>query len=251
MTVPDDLQMDKQKEMRKTERAMRIFHLHCKKDATPPDAEAAAIAEAAGLPLKALASFRPFETPIPLSALDGASALIIGGSAWSVFEEIPHYAAFCGLLREARRRKLPMFGICFGAQALAHAFGGSVIRDPSRAEYGSIEVWREAVEESLFAELPERFHAQAWHHDRIVALPEQALAVAWSQEDVLQAFAFPDDRIWGVQFHPERTHETFHRLLETRPAPSVDHPIEKIRASLRPTPKATSILARFVRHAIA
>ncbi len=229
---------------------MRILHLHCMQDVTKPDAEAASIAEASGIPIEALVSLRPFETPVPLSVLNRVDAVIIGGSAWSVFEDIPHYAAFRKLLLEARHWKLPMFGICFGAQALAHVFGGKVMRDPSHAEYGSIEVWREAVEDDLFDGLPDRFHAQAWHHDRIVDLPHDAHAVAWSQDDVLQAFAFPGESIWGVQFHPERTHLTFERLLETRTAPCAEHPIDKIRASLVPTPKATAILARFIRDAI-
>ncbi len=218
-------------------------------DVLKPDAEAASIAEAAGIPTKSLVSLRPFETPVTTSTLDGVSGIIIGGSAWSVFEEIPHYAEFRALLHEARRRGLPMFGICFGAQALAHVFGGNVIRDPERAEYGSIEVRRATADDPLFGELPERFHAQAWHHDRIVELPQGATPIAWSQDEVLQAFTIPGESIWGVQFHPERTHATFERLLETRAAPSAEHPIDKIRASLVPTPKATELLARFIRAA--
>lgn len=235
--------------MRKTTSTMPFLHLHCAKDATAPDAEAAAIAEAAGIPVEHLISLHPFEKPIHTASLDGVSGVIIGGSAWSVFEEIPHYAAFRELLLEARQRKLPIFGICFGAQALAHVFGGSVMRDPSRAEYGSIEIRRETADDPLFDALPERFCAQAWHHDRIVKLPANAAPIAWSQGDILQAFTFPGETIWGVQFHPERTQATFERLLETRPAPSEAHPIERIRSTLVPTPRAASLLARFVQHA--
>lgn len=219
------------------------------KDTSVSDMEASAIAETAGIPLGALRSARPFEAPVPSAALDGVSGLLIGGSAWSVFEEIPCYDAFVALLHEARRRRLPMFGICFGAQAIAHVFGGRVVRDHDRAEYGTIDVHREDDVDDLFAELPLRFRAQAWHQDRIVQLPAGAAAAAWSQDAVLQAFAFRDAPIWGVQFHPERTRETFEKLLETRPAPCEAHPIERIRASLVPTPRAASLLARFVRYA--
>lgn len=226
---------------------MRILHLHCMKDVTAPDAEAASIIEVSGLQAEALTSIRPFETPVTLSALEKFSGVIIGGSAWSVFEDIPHYAAFRDLLTEARRRKLPMFGICFGAQAITHVFGGTVVRDPSRAEYGTIEVCQHGHRDRLFSPLPQSFFAQAWHHDRIAALPERGWPLASSREQVLQAFRLADERIWGVQFHPERTCETFERLLGTRPAPNDDHPIKKIRASLRPTPRAAEILARFIR----
>lgn len=235
--------------MRKTANTMLFLHLHCAKDTMAPDAEAVSIAEAAGIPVESLVSVRPFDGPVPETSLDHVSGVIIGGSAWSVFEEIPRYAAFRALLQEARRRKLPMFGICFGAQALAHVFGGNVERDDARAEYGSINVRRDETNDPLFDELPGSFHAQAWHQDRIVSLPQGAVPIAWSQDDVLQAFTIPGEAIWGVQFHPERTQATFERLLETRPAPNDDHPIERIRASLVPTPLATSVLARFIRAA--
>ncbi len=228
---------------------MPFLHLHCMKDTSVSDAEASAIAEAAGIPAEALASTRPFETPVSVSALDGVSGLLIGGSAWSVFEEIPHYEAFAALLREARHRLLPTFGICFGAQAIAHVFGGLVVRDVERAEYGTIDVHREEEVDDLFSELPLRFRAQAWHQDRIVRLPPRAAAAAWSQGAVMQAFAFRDAPIWGVQFHPERTSETFEKLLETRAAPCQAYPIERIRSSLVPTPRATSLLPRFIRQA--
>lgn len=226
---------------------MPFLHLHCMKDTSVSDAEASAIADAAGIPIDALVSARPFETPVSASALDGVSGLLIGGSAWSVFEEIPHYGAFLALLRKARSRLLPMFGICFGAQAIAYAFGGLVVRDAARAEYGTIDVHREDEVDDFFSELPLRFRAQAWHQDRIARLPAGAVAAAWSRGAVLQAFSFRDAPIWGVQFHPERTSETFEKLLETRPAPCEAHPIERIRASLVPTPRAASLLSRFVR----
>lgn len=227
---------------------MSVLHLHCMKDETRLGFEAAAIARAGGLPRGALASFRPFQSPVDDAALEEASAAIIGGSDWSVFEEIPHDEAFRASLQEIRRRKIPMFGICFGAQALAQAFGGTVIRDNARAEYGSIRVRGAAAGDPLFSALPEEFHAQAWHQDRISVLPALARAIAWSQNGaVVQAFAFEREPIWGVQFHPEHTHDTFDRLLDTRPAPCAEHPIEKIRASLVPTPRATMLLTRFLR----
>lgn len=228
---------------------MLFLHLHCMKDTSVSDAEASAIADAAGIPTDALVSVRPFETPVSVSALDRVSGLLIGGSAWSVFEEIPYYDALATLLREARRRLLPTFGICFGAQAIAHVFGGLVERDHARAEYGTIDVHREEEVDDLFSELPLRFRAQAWHQDRIARLPTGAAAAAWSQGAILQAFAFRDAPIWGVQFHPERTSETFEKLLETRPAPCDAHPIERIRSTLVPTPRAASLLPRFVRYA--
>lgn len=205
------------------------------------------IAAAGGLSPETLVSLRPFDDPVSFEALDTVRGMVIGGSDWSVFEEIPHYAGFRDLVCEARRRQLPIFGICFGAQAIAHVFGSNVVRDTARAEYGSVEIRRLASNDPLFADLPSVFHAQAWHRDRIVAPPPGAVPLAWSQSIVLQAFTFPGERIWGVQFHPERTDETFRQAIESRQAPCARHPIEAIRASIRPTPEATSVLTRFFR----
>lgn len=228
-------------------RSFRILHLHCRKDDTQPAREAEEIAATAGLPAETLVSLRPFDGPISFEALDRVHSVVIGGSAWSVFEDIPYYEGFRDLVHEARRRGLPIFGICFGAQAIAHVFGGTVRRDAARAEYGTIEVRRVQTGDPLFDELPNVFHAQAWHHDRITALPTGAVPAAWSQSIVLQAFFFRNEPIRGVQFHPERSQEAARQMLAARGAPCDAHPADRIRDSLRPSPEASSLLARFLR----
>lgn len=228
---------------------MRILHLQCLQDAPDRAVEIAALSAAMGVPPGTLDVFRPFEAEIPTDALDGASGVTIGGSALSVFHAIPRYGAFARLLIEARSRALPIFGICFGAQALADVFGGKVIRDPAHAEYGTIDVdvARDGAELDwpVFFHAPSRFAAQAWHRDRIVRRPPGARPLAWSRDGrILQAFKFIDEPIWGVQFHPERDMETFMRLLETRADPP-DRSCADIRAGLRPSPEASALLQRF------
>lgn len=231
---------------------MPLLHLQCLKDPSGATAEIAAIAESAGIAPAALTVKQPFVTPLGPEALKDVSGLTIGGSDWSVFEPIPHYEAFVAVLKEARARRLPILGICFGAQTLARVFGGEVVRDEGRAEYGSVDIdlTEAARRDPLFSETPGRFRAQEWHHDRIVTLPKGAEALAWSQDGhMLQVFAFLDEPCWGVQFHPERSQTQFEKLLLTRTSPSPEHSIEKIRASLAPSPDATAILARFARMA--
>lgn len=234
---------------------MRILHLQCLQDAPDQAVEISSIAAAMGVPPETLDVMRPFETSIDASALDGASGMTIGGSALSVFYAIPGYAAFESLLREARSRGLPMLGLCFGAQAIADVFGGKVIRDQARAEYGTIDVVvsREAAELDwpIFFRAPDRFAAQAWHRDRITRLPNGFRPMAWSQGGkVLQAFRSINEPIWGMQFHPERDMETFMRLLETRSDPP-DRSCMEIRAGLRPTPEAAALLHRFAASCVA
>lgn len=229
---------------------MPFLHFQCLKDAPDRRVEIDSILAATGLPDGGLTVLRPFDAPIATSALEGADGLIVGGAGWSAFEDIPYYEDFLRLLAAARQRGMPIFGICFGAQTLAHLFGGAVVRDDANAEYGTIEIACEtaAIHDPLFADTPASFLAQSWHHDRIAQLPPGAVPLAWSRGGaVLQAFTFPGERVWGLQFHPERTAETFERVLEHRRAPDEDHPIETIRASLRPSPRAAALLERFVR----
>lgn len=225
---------------------MPFLHLQCLVDTPDRLVEVSSLAAAMDVPASDFRLAFPFDAPVSPELLDGVEGLTVGGSSRSVFDDLPHYAEFQALLQEARRRGLPTFGICFGAQALADAFGGRVVRNAARAEYGTIEVRRAAASESdpLFSTLPTSFAAQSWHRDRIVRPPAGAEALAWSQDDMLQAFALPGERLWGVQFHPERDADTFLRLLQTRTAPT-GRDIESIRASLRPSPEATSLLAAF------
>lgn len=228
---------------------MPFLHFQCLKDAPDRPVEIDSILAGTGLPSASLKSVSPFTEAVSVDVLDGVDGMFIGGAGWSAFEEIPYYEDFLAVLRAARRRAVPIFGVCFGAQTLARLFGGAVVRDDANAEYGTIEIDCEtaAIRDPLFAATPQRFLAQSWHHDRIAALPTGAIPLAWSRGGaVLQAFSFPGERIWGVQFHPERASEAFARALEHRQAPDEAHPIEEIRASLRPSPLATALLRRFV-----
>lgn len=109
-----------------------------------------------------------------------------GISEWFV----PHLA----LLRDADERGVPVLGVCFGAQALAVALGGSVRRAPT-PEIGWYEV--ETIEPALVESGP----WLQWHVDAITP-PDRARVVARSAACV-QAYTVGPHL--GVQFHPEVT----------------------------------------------
>jgi GMP synthase-like glutamine amidotransferase len=132
-------------------------------------------------------------TPTP--QLDGYDVLIILGSTSSV-NDTDALSAWFGreleLLEEAVRREVPIFGICFGAQALCRLFGGTVERSDA-PEIGWYDV--QSKDDAPIVDGP-------WfefHFDRCV-LPPTAQLWASSQHAV-QAFAV--GRNLGVQFHPE------------------------------------------------
>jgi GMP synthase (glutamine-hydrolysing) len=191
-----------------------------------------------------------FERPPQASVLDGAHAVIVGGSKWSVWEDVPNQAALIDVLKAAREKKIPILGVCFGAQLLAHAFGGQVVRDEEHAEWGTfdVETSDDALMDMLFADAPFSFPAQCAHHDRIAKLPPAATVLASSKNCSVQAFVIPGTDIYGVQFHPERSKRDYETLLAMRGRDySADQSnLERIKASLKETPAAEDILAKFI-----
>ena len=127
--------------------------------------------------------------------------VILSGSPFSVYDE----KAFKTDI-EPLRRRYPVLGICYGAQLMANAMGGSVEGAPSR-EYGRARL--SAVEESnplLQGIAP---GAQVWmsHGDTITRLPEALRIIASTDEVPCAAYQAADgSSLWGVQFHPEVYH---------------------------------------------
>lgn len=191
-----------------------------------------------------------FARPPQPSVLDGANAVVVGGSKWSVWEEVQNLPALIEVLKAAREKKIPILGVCFGAQLIAHAFGGQVVRDEEHSEWGTFEIETsdDALMDMLFADAPFSFPAQCAHHDRITKLPPAATLLASSRNCPVQAFVIPGTDIYAVQFHPERSKKDYETLLEMKGRDySADQSgLEKIKASLKETPAAEELLAKFI-----
>jgi GMP synthase-like glutamine amidotransferase len=131
----------------------------------------------------------------PTPSLDNVDVLVILGSKSAVYDidvEAAWFGRELGLIADAVQRDIPIFGICFGAQALCQ-FHGGVVEPSSEPEIGWYEV--EALNGSRISSGP-------WfefHFDRCT-LPEGAELWA-STPRAIQAFAI--GRNVGVQFHPE------------------------------------------------
>lgn len=107
---------------------------------------------------------------------------------------------------------VPVLGICYGLQSIAHVAGGRVAGGGKR-EYGRAHL---QAEEShvLFAGIKE-WPMPVWmsHGDKVEALPPGFRAIAKSMNSPVAAMASADDRIIGIQFHPEVTHTPEGRQL--------------------------------------
>jgi GMP synthase (glutamine-hydrolysing) len=99
---------------------------------------------------------------------------------------------------------IPVLGICYGHQVLAHALGGEVVRTEA-AEFGRTELQADpgAV---LFAELPENQQVWMSHRDAVVKAPPGFVVTATTDASPVAAMEDQEHGFCGVQFHPEVGH---------------------------------------------
>jgi GMP synthase (glutamine-hydrolysing) len=99
---------------------------------------------------------------------------------------------------------VPMLGICYGMQLIAHQLDGEVDHT-NRAEFGRSELKAEAGS-ALFEGLPAEQACWMSHRDSVVAPPSGSRVTASSPSAPIAAFEAPDRGLYGVQFHPEVVH---------------------------------------------
>jgi GMP synthase (glutamine-hydrolysing) len=186
--------------------------------------------------------------------------LLLGGSGhYSAASETdnteapPWLARTLDCLREIHRLSKPTFASCWGFQAMARAMGGQCINDLPNAELGTIELTLtdHGHSDPIFGGLPTSFSAQAGHEDHVVALPSDGVLLASSPRVPEQAFRFEGKPIDCTQFHPELDRAAmlervvaYPEYVERIAQISYDEFVLRVRES----PKANSLLRRFVAH---
>jgi GMP synthase (glutamine-hydrolysing) len=102
---------------------------------------------------------------------------------------------------------VPVLGICYGMQLLAHTLGGQV-RGGNHREYGRAQL---AVtrDDLLFNELPQDMQVWMSHGDSVFTLPEGFVETARTGNCPVAAMCHPEKHLYGVQFHPEVKHTVY------------------------------------------
>ena len=142
---------------------------------------------------------QPFDLPVEEIRRRRPVGLILSGGPQSVYESgAPH--------ADPRLFELgiPVLGICYGMQAMAHLLGGSV-EGSSHREYGRAEI-RVTDPGTLFAGLSERETVWMSHGDRVAVSPPGFRPSAATHNAPIVAFEHPGRRLYGIQFHPEVSH---------------------------------------------
>ncbi|MCX2678424.1 glutamine-hydrolyzing GMP synthase [Galbibacter sp. EGI 63066] len=129
-------------------------------------------------------------------------AVILSGSPFSVrSEDAPH------LDLSQIRGKIPMLGVCYGAQYLAH-FGGGEVAPSSTREYGRANLSFIAEKEVFFENISEGSQVWMSHSDTMKALPEGGVKLASTNDVQNAAYKINGETTYGIQFHPEVYHST-------------------------------------------
>ena len=107
----------------------------------------------------------------------------------------------------AIKGRLPLLGVCYGAQLLAAAYGGEVQPAPSR-EYGRAMLTVGDAADPLMRDLPSPTQVWMSHGDTITAVPADYRLIAGTEDVRVAAFRIEGEQTWGIQFHPEVYHST-------------------------------------------
>ena len=188
--------------------------------------------------------------PLPLPV--GFAGVMVTGSGAMVTERRDWSERSADWLRDAAHAGVPLFGICYGHQLIAHALGGEVGDNPSGREMGTIalELHPHAADDPLFAGLPALFPAQATHLQSVLRAPDGATVLATSAQDACHAFRW-GQAVWGVQFHPEfsATHMRGYVHAKHDALAKEGRCARRLSREVSAAPHARRVLRRFVQHA--
>ncbi|PZQ77511.1 MAG: GMP synthase (glutamine-hydrolyzing), partial [Micrococcus luteus] len=151
----------------------------------------------------------PASTPAAQILERKPAALILSGGPSSVYE--PGAPQLDPALLEAG---VPVLGLCYGFQSIAHALGGTVAKTGTR-EYGSTRLDSVDADSVLFAD--QDLEQVVWmsHGDAVTQAPEGFAVTASTAGAPVAAFEDRERRIYGVQWHPEVGHSSRgQRVLE-------------------------------------
>ena len=128
--------------------------------------------------------------------------VILSGSPFSVRDQEAPQIDLSGI-----KGKLPLLGVCYGAQYLAHHFGGEVAPSNSR-EYGRAMLSKVQPDNALIRDLSDPTQVWMSHGDTIVKEPTGCEIIASTEDVRVAAFHIAGEDTWGIQFHPEVYHST-------------------------------------------
>ncbi len=143
----------------------------------------------------------PFYTKIEDIVDKNPVGIIFSGGPSSVYQKNAPMIS-----NEIYKLKVPILGICYGAQLIAQSLNGIVAKSDFR-EYGKVSLKKE--KSILFEELPQTFNVWMSHTDYVSKLPENFVGTSSTDACPYASFEDNEKKIYALQFHPEVYHTEF------------------------------------------
>jgi GMP synthase (glutamine-hydrolysing) len=148
---------------------------------------------------KVYSEIYPYNAPIKKIERFNPKGIILSGGPSSVYDSrapIPDFKIF--------ELGIPLLGICYGMQLMAHFLGGKVARAKHR-EYGMAELTIDD-KRNIFKGIPEKTIVWMSHGDRIERCPSRFQPIAHTANSPVAALADKERKFYALQFHPEVVH---------------------------------------------
>jgi GMP synthase (glutamine-hydrolysing) len=185
----------------------------------------------------------PSPTEVAGALITGSAAMVTERAAWS--------ERTAGWIRHAMDAELPLFGVCYGHQLMAHALGGRVDYLPGGREIGTmpIQVAAEARHDPVAAALPASFRAHTTHEQSVLEIPKGAKVLAGSARDPHHLLRYGANAV-SVQFHPEFNADVMRAYIRRKRADMHREGFDphQVYRQVAPTPIARRLLRHFARH---
>ena len=155
--------------------------------------------------LNVYCEIHPFNKIPPITSY--IKGVILSGSPFSVRDPQspnPDLSAIKG--------KLPLLGVCYGAQLMAQRFGGEVQASEHR-EYGRANLSYVNTGNDLFKGISNQSQVWMSHADTITRIPENYEVIASTQDVKFAGYRVQKETTYGIQFHPEVYHSTEGKIL--------------------------------------
>ncbi len=145
----------------------------------------------------------------PMPAVESYDGYLLTGSKHGVYDDLPWIARLRDFLVEAKAAGRPIFGICFGHQLMAEAFGGTAKKSDRGWGVGVHDYTNEA------GAGPGSGKTFVFHQDQVTEVPPRARVVGSAPHCPIGVVAY-DFPALSVQYHPEFSREYMLELLDLR-----------------------------------
>ena len=152
-----------------------------------------------------------------LNKYDG---LIWGGSSLNIYNDTPEIRKQIHFMKECQKKVRNILAICWGMQVAVTAAGGEVKKSKG-AHIGianKLTINDEGLKHPLYKDKKNNFNTPAFNFDEVVTLPNNSKCLASNKVNKIQSIYFEinNNKVWGLQYHPEITYQKMIQLIEFR-----------------------------------